>query len=332
MLSLPYPDVKTFKYATYLIGPGLRPENPERCLTPDMCAPIYPNTFHPSGEREALKPRTPFPYSNCYHWFGGDMRFDIRIWNDDRTYTKEERVSLPPDQLVDLDDLHSDDVSRAFSARMARDDALRAEGTPSEEGMPQEQGQADNSDPADSDKSSPDAEDQEDVPSSPDSPIHYCESVCGSDSGCSSLSYDPPSEGVNRSSEALAQADIFGLDFGEREELFPIVKVWDDVGAHFKDDDVPNPMEFAKQYDEIVRYVLWMLVNAGCTHDADRIIAESKARTRILHAAERREKKDAWAGLGGMQRRWQGEPQSYFASYFLLLISTCEHKLYFATL
>lgn len=250
VLSLPYPDVKTFKYATYLIGPGLRPENPERCLTSDMCAPIYPNTFHPSGEREALKPRTPFPYNNCYHWFGGDMRFDIRIWNDDRTYTKEERVSLPPDQLVDLDDLHSDDVSKALSARRAREDALCAEETPLKVDMPQEREQAGGADPTGSDSS---------PPHSPDLPIDYCESMCESSSDCSTLSYAPP-EDVNRSVAVLAGADIFGLDIGEREELFPIVKVWADVGTHFKDDDVPNPMEFAKQYDEIVRYVLRVLI------------------------------------------------------------------------
>ncbi len=253
VLSLPYPDVKTFKYATYLIGPGLRPANPERCLTPDMCVPIYPNIFHPSGEREALKPRTPFPYNNWYHWFGSDMRFDIRIWNDDRTYTEEERVSLPPGQLVELDDLNEEDVWKSLSARKARDDALRAEEVPlkTETDMPHEREQADDSDLVDSNSPSAHAAEQQDGPSEPDSPINYCESVCGSNSDYSSLSYDaPPSEGVNRSAEALAGENIFGLDFGEREELIPIVRVWADVGAHFKDNDVPNPIEFVKQYDE----------------------------------------------------------------------------------
>lgn len=42
--------------------------------------------------------------------------------------------------------------------------------------------------------------------------------------------------------------DIFNEDF------LPILKVWHDVGAQFSEEDVPDPMQFLKQYDEVVGY------------------------------------------------------------------------------
>lgn len=263
VLSLSSTDNKTFQYGTQLIGPGLRPEEPERCITADMCAPIFPNTHYPFDDREPLKPRTgPFPFSNCYHWFGPGMRPDIRIWNDDRTYTAEERVSLPADQQVKMERLHGCDVWRSFRAQQARDApdvenmVPKADAVSPTADAPQEQGPASSSPPVRSNSPSLPPIERGDELLSPDTSNDYCESVCGSEYS-SGVSYYPSSEELNRSAEALGQADIFGLDYNERDELIPIANVWPDVGAQFKDDDdVPNPLEFLKQYNELVRYVL----------------------------------------------------------------------------
>lgn len=287
VLSLPFPDNATFKYAAHLIGPGLRPEDPERCLTSDMCIPIFPNTYHPAADRESLEPRTgPFPFSNCYHWFGPDMIYDLRVWNDGKFYTEEQRVSLPASQQVRLEHIRSRDVWRAFDTMEAKNAATDAD-LPSPKADTQEE-----QDPAAVDESCmvhsadsqppPPPVDQQ-VDPSEDSPVIHGEVIYGS--GYDSASSGSASSIEEANGEDAVQADIFGLDFDENEDLLPIVNVWPDVGAQF-DEDIPNPMEFAKQYYEVVKYGLHFLMRLSHADSENRIIYESKARAKLLRSAE----------------------------------------------
>lgn len=271
LLRLPFPDDTTFKYASQLIGPGLRPEDPARCLTSEMCLPIFPNTYHPSADREALQPRTgPFPFSNCYHWFGPDMVFDMRLWNNGQSYTAEERVSLPASEQVRLERIRSGDVWRAFDAMEAQNAAHGAGALPKEDTQ-EEQELVEESHVARSAES-----EQQDEPSADES-TDYDESESDSASSNSASHEDL--------SDHFALMDIFGIDEDENDDLLPIVNVWPDVGAHFNEDDVPNPMELAEQFSQIVRYGPHSLIVTRA-NIRDRIITESKARSRWLRASD----------------------------------------------
>ncbi|TFK70193.1 hypothetical protein BDN72DRAFT_747325, partial [Pluteus cervinus] len=54
-------------YKIVIIGHGPAERNEEEGIEPDMCLPILPATYHPSG-RKPLAPQPPFPFDNCYSY------------------------------------------------------------------------------------------------------------------------------------------------------------------------------------------------------------------------------------------------------------------------
>ncbi|KZV75956.1 hypothetical protein PENSPDRAFT_599274, partial [Peniophora sp. CONT] len=48
-----------------LVRQGLPTTNNPPWDTPDMCYPIFPNTYHPKG-RETIRPLHPLPFDDCY--------------------------------------------------------------------------------------------------------------------------------------------------------------------------------------------------------------------------------------------------------------------------
>lgn len=287
-----------------LIGPGLRPAYPELCITPDMCLPIFPNTRHPTADREALRPDPPFPFGNCYHWSGPDMRLDIRVVNDGRDYSVGQRTVLPADQHVRMVRIQDRDMWQSSCARKERDGIGRVTGGPA---------QAEERDfhfplvesmrscTIRQAQSPPPAEVTEDVArvgvneyAELEACRYPCE-VCGgacradddsehSDERSSRSSMDTASDGsgdcdCSDCTESLDDMGIFGLNGDPQDYLLPIVKVSLDIGAHFKDDsDVPDPMEFMRQRDALVRCVSWGVGCVSRSDDFDRIIEESKVR------------------------------------------------------
>ncbi|KAI0629542.1 hypothetical protein C8Q77DRAFT_1076030 [Trametes polyzona] len=290
---LPFPQDETFKYMAHIIGPGLRPADPELLLTPDMSIPIFPNTEHPSHVMAPLVPYSPFPYGNCYHWIGPDTTLDLRIWNDGIEYPKEERVALPARQHVRMENIRAYYLLRNTCALNKAAKAAEAKATPPVEsvGAPtvssttasspraseeasaaaglsevlQEPNGCERA-PCPADVALPESPsvsakelheelDEGPAPSSnaprsdPDGSGQHREGVSVDDADCgsewSSSAEDAP--------DGPSTIDIFGLNFNERDQLLPIVRMWPDVGAQFaSDDEVPNPMDFVRQYKALV--------------------------------------------------------------------------------
>ncbi|KAH9846499.1 hypothetical protein C2E23DRAFT_743997 [Lenzites betulinus] len=255
ILTIPGPDYAAFKYLVQVVGPRLRPEVPTRDLLPDMCAPIYPNTRHPLVDRAPLTPSPPFPFANCYHWFGPDVVMDVRVRNDGRDFHKAEGTMLPTRQQIALDCLRTTDLRRSARARADRD------GTPMPVFWSYQPLDAQAADPSavapregDSSAMNPCTEqcchaaEQDDADC--DQEWHYdpsCSSIyVPSDGGCS---FECPDD------SDVPCGDVFGLDYNDKDKLLPVVQLWDDIGAHFKEEEVPDPLEFIKQYDEVVRCV-----------------------------------------------------------------------------
>ncbi|KAI0774894.1 hypothetical protein BD413DRAFT_537416 [Trametes elegans] len=237
VLQLPFPDSPTFKYMVHLVGPGLRPANPELCTTPDMCIPIFPNTSHPSGTRHAIKPNPPFPFSNCCQWIGPDMQLDLRILNEGRDYRPIEKTALPADQRVKMEFMRGDDMDRRI--------CTWAEQNP----LPPGQDLADNASALDKDTGSSEfgADSNVDCALEP-SRTHIDELASQDGAGNDSPVSHSGGEGDDAQWEGSEYTGSISV------QSFPH-EIWLDIGAHFKEEDVPNPADFIERHNTLVRIV-----------------------------------------------------------------------------
>ncbi|KAL1937885.1 hypothetical protein VTO73DRAFT_12778 [Trametes versicolor] len=281
VLRLPLPHDAHFKYMACLIGPGLRPAYPELCITPDMCIPILPNTRRPTADREALRSDPPFPFGNCYHWSGPDMRLDIRVANDGRNYGVGPRTILPADQHVKMVGIQDKDMWLSCCARKERDRTER----PSDSAAQAEE--RDSRPPLVESMRSCTIQRAQSPPPAVEAetvayvgadeyaelqacryPCESCGGPCRTDGGSEDSDEDSSRSSMDTASdkssdcacsdctEPLDDMGIFGLNGDPQDYLLPIVKVSLDIGAHFKGDfDVPDPMEFMRQRDELVRII-----------------------------------------------------------------------------
>ncbi|KAI0629532.1 hypothetical protein C8Q77DRAFT_1076022 [Trametes polyzona] len=318
VLQLPFPDDQTIRYNIHLVGPGMRPADPELCLTPDMCVPILPETYHPSGKRKPLEPEPPFPFRNCYHWYGPDMVLDVRIANDGTRYSKDDRTSLSGVQHYDMEWWRGEDMSRWLKGQQGLRQAVQSDGetlqadtsTPMANTSQERTGTAvvqhdDTPTEVRPEHAQVEVEQApmsaqrrtDDPPSTPLSvettasrlhnndasppgrPADLKSTHCYSERDYESSVYDPYCEGSEGHSSStvasVADMDIFGRDQDYSDVLLPVVKVSFDLAGHFKADDIPSPVDFLQQRDQLVR-----------------IIGESRARARareiVVSKAEER--------------------------------------------
>ena len=165
-------------FETYTVGPSLRAEDPENCLTANMCVPIPPNTMHPDN-RPPVRTKTPFPFSNCYHWAYVDLL--LRVSSGEFPGLDDPRlVRLAASQQGRLDRFLTEDLNAAVLAKRRRQEA-----------SPQ-----------------------------PD--------------------YDP-------------EYDVFCRQSRVPEEFLPIVTVSVDLAGSLEEADLPDPVEFLRQYNVLVR-------------------------------------------------------------------------------
>ena len=59
--------------------------------------------------------------------------------------------------------------------------------------------------------------------------------------------------------------EIYGLTCKAEEYLLPVIDVFLDLGAHLPQDlDVPSPLDFIREYDALVRYVISLSYGERC--------------------------------------------------------------------
>ncbi|KZV75927.1 hypothetical protein PENSPDRAFT_731411 [Peniophora sp. CONT] len=108
-------------YTSFLIAPvrqGLPTLHNPPWDTPDMCYPIFPNTYHPKG-RETLRPLHPLPLPDCYiettRPFLTHSNLTCRITTTPRDYTPV--LPMPSSQLSRLRRLMNDEVHNRTKLR-----------------------------------------------------------------------------------------------------------------------------------------------------------------------------------------------------------------------
>ena len=67
------------------------------------------------------------------------------------------------------------------------------------------------------------------------------------------------SEDAASSLDGLYATDVFGLDFDPQEAMIPIVRVWPNLATQFKEEDIPDPVDFLNQDEEVTRCDLTFL-------------------------------------------------------------------------
>lgn len=111
----------------YLVGPGLRPDNPRLCLASDMCVPIYPNTCHPDATRQPVYPDPSFPYSNCCNWFGVDLQPNVRVKRGEYERVEGKYSALPSLQWVRMEKARGKDNYRSYINQLKERNLMGAE-------------------------------------------------------------------------------------------------------------------------------------------------------------------------------------------------------------
>ncbi len=174
----PLPGIPT-TFETYIVGPSLRADDSENGFTADMCVPIFPNTTHPNN-RPSVRTKTPFPFSNCYHWAYVDVM--LRVPSGEFPGLDDPRlVRLAASEQGRLDRHLTKDLTAAVFAKRERQ------------------------------RTSP----------QPD--------------------YDP-------------EEDVFARRSKVPEELLPVVTVSVDLAGSLEETDLPDPVEFLRQYNALIRY------------------------------------------------------------------------------
>ncbi|KAJ8461987.1 hypothetical protein ONZ51_g11191 [Trametes cubensis] len=250
-LALPWPDQPWYKFDVQPIATSLRPGDKARCISSEMCIPVFPNTNHPNG-RELLRPQPEslFPYDNCYHWF--DMKARIRIRARPEEFDETNAVALSVRSRMqmsrswDEDGLRMSADQRALQAARESPRQLDVDPNPPsclslqtyttpethdihDEGVPC--GRADAS-------ASRDSED-----------VDHSSFI--SESGPTTASEANPT----RSIEAINAMGIFTSP-DDDADLLPLVDLWiSELADHLKQEDIPSPLEMFAEFDEIVRIV-----------------------------------------------------------------------------
>ncbi|KAJ8489066.1 hypothetical protein ONZ51_g3183 [Trametes cubensis] len=249
-LDLPFPTDFWYRYEISPIGTTPRPEDPAHGITADMVIPIFPNTHHPR-DRPPIRPETPFPFPNCYHWIENDAT--VRIRRKDEQYDDTNAVELSAMQHVMIDIGFSDDYKRI-------DDFLdgQAEGDEGTAGI--DDGAATIPSPAPtppravsrasqpsrlsahSGRAASRSEDTDSLPEGEIAKAHANPSL--HDEG----KCDPTVADIYR-------MDIFGLSHDDSAELLPLVDLWYELTEHLSADTIPSPLEFYKERDAIARII-----------------------------------------------------------------------------
>ncbi|KAJ8461989.1 hypothetical protein ONZ51_g11188 [Trametes cubensis] len=244
-LALPFPDQPWYKFDIRPIATSLRPEDKARCISSDMCIPIYPNTKHPNG-REPLRPQPEglFPYDNCYHWF--DMKARVRIRARPEEFDETNAVALDflnQEQMLeywDEDGLRMGKNQRKREAEAALQhspDAL----TDVVDVLPKPTASIDRVDDPprirDAGLQSPlDLEDADGL------------SMC---SDCTTAS----EERSMCSLDDLAAMNIFSGP-NDDVDVMPLVDLWiSELAEHLKPEDIPSPLEMYAEFDHIANIV-----------------------------------------------------------------------------
>ena len=210
-----------------------------------MCIPIFPAVHHPTG-RVPFRPEPAFPFNNCYHWGGYDLWLDLNIKNGEFTREKGEFVHLSNREAVTMMTVLGNDTAHIVNTIAKRQREAAGEGEPQ---------------PGISSTSAPlcpsEALNDDMSPTSVITPEAF-----SADDGSSFYSERSMSlYGSDWSEDEEDDLDYFSLE--DERACQPVVQIWLDLAAHVSAGEIPSPVAFVQQYEEVSRCASISLSNCG---------------------------------------------------------------------
>ncbi|KAI0800138.1 hypothetical protein C8Q74DRAFT_1191217 [Fomes fomentarius] len=226
--DLPMPDSPWCRYRISPIATTLRPANPEKGITPDMVAPIYPNTDYSKGNIH-ISSTPPFPFPNCYFWAESRMSLRVRVsrglgcgYDNDKAY----QLSIPQHLALANSFEHALDIICRHQQNLARTETHT---------RPTWQNKFHSTFDAHS--------------------THDEFAVTDDDSDSYPVSDRPLSPSLPPSITDLFALNLFGWDDDPTFQFIPLVDLRFEVEETFKSDTIPSPAELWKEQATISRQV-----------------------------------------------------------------------------
>lgn len=210
-----------------------------------MCVPIFPNTSHPRG-RTPLRTEPVFPYDNCYHWI--QFRTDVRVRARPEKFDERRAIHLPSDEYVEMGCHWGEDAPRMIEMRRQYRAATGWQDPDPQVSIESPCWQNTNTDWV-CRGVKPVATKREVLFN------QYQASSSASTSSVDSGSSYSDSHLSDESEDSVHA--LMGIFAGPNQDVgvLPLVDLWLDLADNLKQEDIPDPLEFLKERDAVVRYV-----------------------------------------------------------------------------
>ena len=284
LVDSPSSDDPYAKFTISVVGPRLRPANPDLGYTSDMCVPVYPNERHPDKHHGPVRPQSPdpdsvhqpFPFSDCYHWFGPDVQLCVRVrpaeldQGSEKLGSPRSEWTLPIGEYVEMQMVHAGDCERVAEERRfaAEVEAALAVGERRVDYRYEDEGSSMWSSETkyssivfsrNPDYDYDDVETADGLATAVGTPQQEKRELYApfdrASNFNSSMTTFPSCD--NAALAAVAYPAVGTVPWVRPADnvCTPVVDVWLNLSAHFAvDEDVPDPVDFLETYEEIVRY------------------------------------------------------------------------------
>ncbi len=249
--ELPIGGMRWCRYTVAPIGTTLRPPDEANGITSDMVIPIAPNKSH-TDERPPVHPKSPFPYSNCYHWIQTSTSVRVRVHEEGVEH--DGAIRLPPAE--------SRAIMKRFNADYAQISSSRPRDFNPSAGPLQPASAIDVAASAEVvNTAAPVLTNTylrlvtqrrlrtSTLPSESDDESQR--SPCGSSGDVFDCNQTGKSTMTPATSVSAAAIDVFGWDPDSATAIIPLVDVWLDIDQHLKEHEIPSPLDLQQEIVQI---------------------------------------------------------------------------------
>ncbi len=251
--ELPMAQVRWCRYRVSPIGPTLRPPDAAHGITSDMVVPIAPNKSH-IDDRRPVHPKSPFPYSNCYHWIQTSTSVRVRVHEEGVEH--DGAIRLSPAEHSAIKDRFSADFTHIASSRPRDFNPSAGPLQPAEASSA-----IDVAASAEVNTAAPTLTNTylrlvtqrrlrtSALPSESDDESQR--SPCGSSGDLFDCAQTGKSTMTPATSVSAAAMDVFGWDPDSATALIPLVDVWLDIDQHLKEHEIPSPLDLQQEIVQV---------------------------------------------------------------------------------
>ena len=219
-----------------------------------MVLPIFPNMEYAKG-RDPCRPKQPFPFPNCFHWFRAEISVRVRAAAEPG-YDDSEGIHLSAEEHIMIEEKMHLDFERYvdfFKEKEAREEALLQEKSSPDGQQPLAHrettvpDQAEAMDPtvsADDGASIKSISDVDTLPEGLASP-----SVSQAELPIPSSMHSERAHHSDAGSlaDVVVRMNVFGQRHDGSERFIPLVDLWVNLEEHLTAETIPSPVDWYKE-------------------------------------------------------------------------------------